>query len=473
MAGREEDAMLATATPHTPVYRIQAPPPKRWWADLVGTAALASVVIVVALWLSNDGLRNLDGPGGAATTVGRLTGLISADLLLLQVLLMARIPWVERSYGQDRLARRHRWLGFTSFWLMLSHVGLITVGYAQQDRAGLLGEAWTLVTTYPGMLLATAGTALLIAVVGLSIRAARRRLRYESWHLLHLYAYLGVGLALPHEIWTGADFTASALARAYWWSVYAAALGAVLGFRIGLPLWRSWYHRLVVRAVVPEGPGTVSVYLHGRRLDRLPVRAGQFFLWRFLAGPGWTRAHPYTLSAVPRTDRLRITVKNLGDASAGVASLRPGTRVLIEGPLGAMTSANRQRRRVLLMAAGVGITPIRALLEDLDLRSGEATLIYRISHPHDAVFRAELDELGRGRGARIVYLDGPRGANGSWLPVQLGQLTNVDGLRWLVPEVADHEVYLCGPPSWMDTVRTTLATAGVPKEHVHVETFGW
>jgi predicted ferric reductase len=456
-----------------PGYRIQAPPPKRWWADLVGVASVASVVIVVGLWLSNRGLQNAEGPGGVATTVGRLTGLVAADQLLLQVLLMARIPWVERSYGQDLLARRHRWLGFTSFWLMLTHVLLITVGYAQQDRAGLLGEAWSLVTTYPGMLLATAGTALLIAVVGLSIRAARRRLRYEAWHLLHLYAYLGVGLALPHEIWTGADFIASPLASAYWWTLYAAALAAVLLFRIGVPLWRSWYHHLEVHKVVSEGPGTVSVYLRGRHLDQLPVRAGQFFLWRFLAGPGWTRAHPYTLSAVPRTDRLRITVKNLGDASAQVARLRPGTRVLVEGPLGAMTSARRQRRRVLLMAAGVGITAIRALLEDLDLRAGEATVIYRISRSEDAVFRPELDELTRKRGAGIAYLEGPRGPAGSWLPAHLSPMSNVDGLRWLVPDVAVHEAYLCGPPSWMDTVRTALLAAGVPKEHIHVETFGW
>jgi predicted ferric reductase len=465
--------MVTTAEPRRPVSRIQAPPPKRWWADAVGVVTLASVVIVVALWLSNDGLQNLDGTGGVAITVGRLAGLVAADLLLLQVLMMARIPWVERSYGQDLLARRHRWLGFTSFWLMLTHVLLTTIGYAQQDRAGLLGETWALVTTYPGMLLATAATALLIAVVGLSIRAARRRLRYESWHLLHLYAYLGVGLALPHEIWTGADFTASGLARAYWWSVYGAALAAVIVFRLGVPLWRSWYHRLVVQAVVPEGHGTVSVYLSGRRLDRLPVRAGQFFLWRFLGGPGWTRAHPYTLSAVPRTDSLRITVKNLGDGSARVARLRPGTRVLVEGPLGAMTSAKRRRRPVLLMAAGVGITTIRALLEDLDLRPGEATLIYRISRPDDAVFRSELDELARIRGARIIYLEGPRGPHGSWLPVQLGQLTNVDGLRWLVPTVAAHEAYLCGPPTWMDTVRTALVATGMPEDHIHTETFGW
>jgi predicted ferric reductase len=431
-----------------------------------------SVVAVVALWLSNRGIQNLSDLG-LATGIGRLTGLVASDLLLLQVLLMARVPWVERGYGQDALARRHRLLGFTSFWLMLVHIVLITVGYAQQERVGLVAETWSLVTTYPGMLLATAGTALLVAVVGLSVRAARRRLRYESWHLLHLYAYLGVGLALPHQIWTGADFTSSTTAQVYWWTCYGVTLAAVIVFRLGLPLWRSVYHRIEVAAVVPEAPEVVSVYLRGRHLDRLPVRAGQFFLWRFLDGPGWTRANPYTLSAVARTDLLRITVKDLGDGSSRAASLRPGTKVLIEGPFGVLTAANRKRRKVLMIAAGVGITTMRALLEDLDYHPGDATLIYRISGPADAVFRVELDELARRRGARVIYVEGRRGQPGSWLPAQLSGLTDVDALRRMVPEMAQHDAYLCGPPSWMDSVSSALVEAGVPPAYIHTEEFAW
>jgi predicted ferric reductase len=454
--------------------RRVAPPrgPKRWWADLAGSAALLSVVVVAALWLTNRGVQNLSGPGGAATSLGRLTGLIASDLLLLQVLLMARIPWVERGYGQDTLARRHRLVGFASFWLMVAHVVLITVGYAQTGHGGVLAEAWNLVTAYPGMLLAAAGTALLVLVVVTSVRAARRRQRYETWHLIHLYAYLGVGLALPHQLWTGADF-ASVPARIYWWTVYAGTLGAVLLFRLGLPIWRSAYHRLRVAAVVPEAPGVVSVHLTGRRLDRLPVRAGQFFLWRFLDGPGWSRAHPFTLSAAPRSDLLRITVKDLGDGSGRAATLRPGTRVLIEGPYGVMTAAGRRRRQVLLMAAGVGITTMRALLDDLVPAAAETTLLYRVRRHDEAVFRTELDAYAQHHGVRVIYLDGGRPRRDSWLPAAYAHLDEVDALRWLVPDVGDHEAYLCGPPPWMNAARATLSAAGVAPAHIHVEEFAW
>ncbi|MFC7277691.1 ferric reductase-like transmembrane domain-containing protein [Paractinoplanes rhizophilus] len=442
--------------------RRHQPPPRRRPRGILAWAAVLSVAVTAGLWLAGGGFR--DEP---MTAAGRLTGLIASDLLLLQVLLMARIPWAERGFGQDALARAHRLTGFTSFWLMAAHIVLITVGYARTGADSLVHTAWDLVANYPGMLLATAGTFLLVVVVVLSMRAARRRQRYETWHLLHLYAYLGVGLALPHQLWTGADFTSSPVATAYWWGLYLAALVAVLAFRVALPLWRSAYHRLRVDHVVDEAPGVVSVYLRGHRLDRLPARSGQFFLWRFLDGPGWSRAHPYTLSAGPSPDLLRITVKDLGDGSRRVRSVRPGTRVLIEGPYGALTADRSTGRPPLLIAAGVGITTMRALLDDLGAPG--ATLLYRVRDRAEAVFRAELDLIGRRAGVRVVYLDGPRSTSGSWLPAGYAP----DALRRIVPDVARREAFLCGPPAWMAAVRADLRAAGLPAGRIHSEEFAW
>ena len=420
------------------------------------------MALAAGLWLAGGGFR--DEP---MTAAGRLTGLIASDLLLLQVLLMARIPWAERSFGQDALARTHRLTGFTSFWLMAAHIVLITVGYARTGAGSLVHTAWDLVANYPGMLLATVGAFLLVVVVVLSVRAARRRQRYETWHLLHLYAYLGVGLALPHQLWTGADFASSPVATAYWWGPYLAALLAVVAFRVALPLWRSAYHRLRVDHVVDEAPGVVSVYLRGHRLDRLPARSGQFFLWRFLDGPGWSRAHPYTLSAGPSPELLRITVKDLGDGSRRVRSVRPGTRVLIEGPYGVLTADRSTGRPPLLIAAGVGITTMRALLDDLGAPG--ATLLYRVRDRAEALFRAELDLIGRGAGVRVVYLDGPRSTSGSWLPAGCAP----DALRRIVPDVARREAFLCGPPAWMAAVRADLRAASLPAGRIHSEEFAW
>ena len=445
-----------------------------WWRDAVAAATWTSMLVVVALWIAGRGVQDLATPADAVTSLGRLTGLISANLLLVQVLLMARVPVVERTYGQDELARRHRLVGLWSFNLMLAHLVLISVGYALSVGLNPFAEFWELVVDYPGMLLALAGTLLLVLVVATSVRRARRRLRYESWHLLHLYAYLGVGLAIPHMLWTGQDFVSSPAATAYWWTLWGTAAGSILVWRVGLPLVRSLRHDLRVAEVTQESPDVTTVLIRGRRLDRLPAAAGQFFTWRFLTGSGWTRGHPYSLSATPDGEGLRITVKDLGDGSRALATVRPGTRVLIEGPYGRLHPGVRTRQKVTLLASGIGISPMRALLEGLPQHPGDVTLIYRARTEADLVLRAEIEQLAQTRGARVFYVLGRRvRGRHTWLPESAAALSDAEALRRLVPDIAEQDVYLCGATEWMDAAERAARECDVPASRIHSERFSW
>lgn len=463
-----------TPAPPAPSRPVVRPTPS-WWRASSRDAVLVSLALVPALWAYPHGVADLaGGPAAALTSLGRLTGLVASDLLLVQVLLMARIPAVERAWGQDELARLHRLVGFTSFNLMLAHILLIGLGYAGADGrgyTGLVGELWSMTWDLAGMLLAAGGTLCLVLVVVTSVRAARRRLRYESWHLLHLYAYLGVGLALPHQLWTGADLLANRLATVYWWTAWALTAAAVVVFRLALPAYRTWRHRLVVTAVVPEAPGVVSVHLTGRHLAELPVRAGQFLTLRFLAGAGATHAHPYSLSAAPTDRALRVTVKALGDGSGQVARLRPGTRVLVEGPYGRLTAERRTTRKVLLLGAGIGITPLRALAEELPQAPGDVVLVHRVRSLQETVFLPEIEHLERTRGLRAVLVPGPR-AGQSWAPAGFGP-DGAAALRRLVPDVAEREVFVCGPDAWMTAALAAARQAGVPEGRLHAERFNW
>lgn len=503
-------------------------PTPRWWPGAARGAAVAGLVVAGLLWVRGGGLTGLLGGGWVAVqSAGRLTALVSAYLLLLQVLLMARIPMVERSFGQDSLARTHRWTGFGSFVLMLAHLALSTAGFAATlSVVGLAAQFGDFVVNWPGLLLATAATAALIMVVVTSIRRVRRRLRYESWHLLHLYAYLGVGLALPHMLWVGSDFSASPAARAYWWGLYGIAAGSIAIFRVWMPLRRTIRHRLRVDRVVPEAHGLVSVYLRGRHLESLPVRAGQFFVWRFLETtpstppkpstptkpasgkngddedgwlsdlgnadkshkppradhpepprgrlrPGWSRGNPFSLSGPPRGDQLRITVKRLGDGSSRVAGLAPGTRVIIEGPYGRLTAESYRGGPVTMLACGVGITPLLALLWDLPYGYGQATLVYRARDAGEVAFLDEIRWLAERRGVRLVPMIGPRARDGSWLAAEFADYSDAEALTEIAPDIAGHDIYLCGPDPWTDAVRAAARAAGVPAAMIHRERFGW
>ncbi|HMM95652.1 ferredoxin reductase family protein [Phycicoccus sp.] len=446
----------------------------RWWRDATGALGWAVLLGVVALWVQDGGVQALASTSGFLTSTGRLTGLVASALLLVQVVLMARVPWVEQAWGQDELARTHRLVGFTSFTLLAVHIVLITLGYAAAGPLGLWGTTWDFIVSYPGMLLAWGGTVALVMVVVTSVKRARRRLRYESWHLLHLYGYLGAGLVLPHQLWTGADFLTSTSATVYWWTLWSATAAAVLVFRVGLPLWRSLRSPIRVLEVRREGKGVTTVTVGGDGVRHLPVRAGQFLQWRFLDGPGWSRANPYSVSAAPDGRTLRFTAAHAGDGSTRLARLRPGTRVLLEGPYGRMHAGVREHRKVLLMGSGIGITPMRALLEELPQRPGDVTVVHRVRSKREAVLADELRALAAARGARYLQVEGHRiRGRESWLPRQAAHLSDVQALREIVPDIAAHDVYVCGSDGWMSAVRTAALEAGVRPDAVHLERFSY
>jgi predicted ferric reductase len=424
---------------------------------VLAVLAAANAVGVVVLWWRAGGVSDPDSGAEWLVSAGRITGLVGAYLSLVMILLLGRIPAIDRLVGLDRVAGWHRRIGHAVLWLLIAHTALITAGYTVGDDLSLWSEIGRLISTYPGVITATAGLVLLIGVVVSSVVILRRRLRYETWYFVHLYAYLAIALAFSHQLATGSEFVGDPAARAYWTALYVATVGALLLFRVLVPLARSLRLGLRVERVVPEGPGVVSVEVGGERLERLRARAGQFFGWRFLSRDRWWEVHPFSLSAAPDGERLRITVKDRGDFTARIGALRPGTRVVVEGPYGGFTTAARRRERVAMIAGGVGITPVRALLEEMP---GEVAVVYRAAREDDVILRAELDELARERGADLHYVVG-RGRG----------LLSPEHLRALLPDIRERDVYLCGPPAMIDAIHDNLRRAGVGRRQIHTERF--
>jgi predicted ferric reductase len=434
-------------------------------ADLVWLT-VGNGALILLMWVRHGGLDQLRDVSGTLTAGGQLAALFGTYLALVELVLMSRSPWLDQQAGMHRLVVWHRWVGFACIWLLVAHTALTTVGYALGDRIGVLGEAWTLLTTYPYVLMGTVALLLLIGVGVASVRTAQRRVSYETWYGIHLYTYLAFVLGFGHQLAVGTDFQTDPIARLYWVLLYVIAAALVLVFRFGQPL-RNWMrHRLHVADVVAESPGVVSVYVRGRHLDQLAVRAGQYFVWRFLTRDGWWRAHPFSLSAAPNGRLLRLTIRADGDYTAQLLRLRPGTRVAAEGPYGILTGARRTREKVLLIAGGIGITPLRALLEELPAEPGGLTLLYRARHWNDVVFAPELDHLARRRGAQLHYLVGRRGT-----PELPDDPLTPAGLRALVPDIADRDVFVCGPIPMLDAVRRSLDRLHVPRSQVHIERF--
>ena len=436
--------------------------PKHWVADACLGLAGLGFGATLALVITGESRGSLAAPGGLLIAGGRLAGFSGAYLMLVMVVLIARLPWLERTVGQDRLVRWHRRIAPWTLGLIGAHVVLVTLGYARLARIGPLHQFWVFLTTYPDLLAAAVGFGLLVVAGATSIRIARRHLKYETWWIVHLYLYLALALAFAHQIVTGVSFIGHPLTRAVWIAVWTATAGMVIAFRVLQPILRNLRHQLRVVAVREEAPGVFSVICSGRRISRLAVSGGQFFHWRFLTKDLWWHAHPYSLSAMPRPPFLRITVKGLGDQSRAVAHLKPGTRVFIEGPYGAFTQHARSSESVALIGAGVGITPLRALLEDLPA-SVDVTVLIRASTPEDIVHRDEVADLVRQRGGQFHEVIGSRHR------VRIDAAT----LRRLIPDIAASDVYICGPKGFNELVIAATTRLGVHRDRIHQEAFSF
>ena len=428
--------------------------------DVTTTVAGILFGLTCATFLETTTSHDWNTVYGIITSISRICALTGAYLSLVGLVLVARIPYVERSVGHDRLVIWHRKLGPWSMYLVSFHVLLVILGYAGNDRVQLGIELWRMVKNYPWMLPAFVGFLFFIAAGITSYKRVRRNMTYETWWTIHLYTYLAISLAYMHQVLTGPMFINHPLNKMFWELLYIYTAVLLLTWRFIIPTVKSSRHQLRVDQIVHEGPGIYSVIMRGRALNKLRAQGGQFFGWRFMTKGQWFISHPYSLSAAPTDHYMRVTIKELGDASSLIKKIKKGTRIFFEGPYGTFTASRASRGHVALIGGGVGITPIRAILEEFDITK-EIDVIFRASKAEDIVFRKELDELAKIRGARVHYLIGSRNEH----PM------NAKYIEKYIPAFKDSDVYVCGPTPLVEAVREAAKSVGIPKNRFHDEAF--
>ena len=439
--------------------------------DAVQAIGFFSVMIPIWLFLAEGNLANLQQLDWLQIG-NRLSALIGTSLLLVHLALVARIPWLERTLGLDKLTLAHKKLGKPLLYVLLLHSALAVVSYSSISQVNIIFGFFELSFGYFDVLLALAAMTLMVVVVVSSIRIARRRLSYESWYLVHLLSYVAILAAIPHQFSLGTDFLAQPLMQSYFTLLYVFVFANLVWFRILQPVVLSTLSGLKVVRVSPDRNRTTSLVIGGRNLRRFGAEAGQFFLVRVLTKSQWWRPHPFSVSNSP-SDEIRFTIGNRGDDTALMQYLRVGTRVMLEGPFGVFTEQKRTKRHVTLIAAGIGIAPIRALAESLAAEPGDVTIIYRTNDERDAALLDEVKRISSERGHRLAVLTGERGATGGFFPADAAGTPEYAQLIAIAPNLLDSDVYVCGPAPWSKLVKAGLNKLRVPKTQIHIEEFAW
>ncbi len=427
---------------------------------------VSTLACTVYLWWSGSsglflqaGNRNL-----SLIAVGRLCGLLLETGILMQLVFMGRVRWIEQQFGHDKLNRIHRTLGKYLSILLVLHPFLITTGYAHYTGSGFFGQFWEFLTTWDHVLKAFSGLIILAIVIATSV-FLRGRIRYEFWYFTHFSVYAAIALAFFHQTRFG-DFAGRPGAIVYWYVLNFGVFGLILGYRFVRPLYLFVIHDFRVERVVVENYNTYSVHIGGRDLARFHFLPGQFANLFFLQR-GLLFSHPFSFSAAPNGQSLRFSIKAEGDFTSRVSKLRPGARVLIDGPLGVFTEKTAHVDKFLFVAGGIGITPIRSLVESLAQKNKDLVLLYANRTPEDAVFGRELATIAARQHyvfSNILEQETPG--------YEKGRIDR-EKIARLVPDVLEREAFICGPPPMMEAVAKTLQSLGMSRERIHFEKFSY
>jgi predicted ferric reductase len=247
--------------------------------------------------------------------------------------------------------------------------------------------------------------------------------------------------------------------------LYIFAFGNLVLFRFLRPFYYFFVHRFQVEKVVAECPGVWSVYIIGKNLNKFKFKAGQFAIWRFMDQKNIWQAHPFSFSSTPNGQYLRITYKNLGDYTSQLKDLKTGTYVLLDGPNGIFTSKRTKNNKLLLIAGGVGISPVRSLLEDLQKENRDVVLLYGSRKQGEVILEKEINDLNN-LSAKVCHI---LSDDEEWT----GEKGRVDEekIKRLCPDYLTRDVFVCGPPPMMRGVVATLGSIGIKKNKIYFEKF--
>ncbi|MFP4549880.1 MAG: ferric reductase-like transmembrane domain-containing protein [Spirochaetales bacterium] len=421
----------------------------------------SSVLIILAIlglaypvyaWWQNAYLAELLWPD-TMYEIARVLSLLGFVMMFYQFALSSRSKLLESSLGLDRLISLHRSSGIWTLGLLLLHgVALFTYDLVLGSLSLSFGKA-----------LGVFALLLLIVVSAAAIFWKSFRWRYETWKRIHYATYVILPLGFVHALLLGTTVSFSPGLRTYFIALSALYVAIVLTRVVKRIAVRRNPH--VVAEVVQENHDITSLYFDGPEITYAP---GQFMTVNIQAGRGYSESHPYTISSSPTDGRLRISAKAIGDFSKNVASVRPGTKALIEAPYGVFSYTSVQVDELVFIVGGIGITPFLSQLKHMRATGAkkQVTMIWGNKTKKDICFTEELAaaeaELPEFKLVHVLSDEKWEGETG---------FVTADLIRKYVSNVEKPHFFLCGPPVMMEKVFGALSNLGVSNKQMHYERF--
>jgi len=424
---------------------------------------IINLAVIIYFWILGSGSLIGSGSTGTMMALGRLTGLLAVYFILWQLILIGRVRLLEKSFGFDRLTNIHHLNGLLSWFFIFSHPLLIILAYKLGNDVSFFKQTINFIFNWEGMLPALFAVLIFSFIIIVSLASIKKKLRYEYWYLVHLFTYWAISLAFEHQLEYGHTLQDNVF-YIYWQALYVVAIGLLVYYRLLCPIYNFLKHDFKIEKIEKENNNIVSIYITGKDLKSFNFLPGQFAIFRFLKGWLSLEAHPFSFSQVKNDKNIRISIKNLGDFSKNIdQKLKIGTRVIIDGPYGTFTPEKTKNNKIAMIAGGIGITPIRSLIEGM--QNKDLVALCASSKEEDIVFKKELMSFnGSANIKQIVSNSGE-----SWI----GERGRIDEekIKRLIVDYLDRSFYICGPPIFTKEIIKILRNLGVSKKQIYFEKF--
>lgn len=432
---------------------------------LMPAAAVLSPALPLVLYFSGNWYSFFH-----SYSLGMAFGLASCSYFLNALVLSGRIRLFDRLFGHDRVLIFHGWMSLAALTFAAAHFFFKYYYTFTLGVQTLLGAGAFLV--FASVIAVT----VIFMIDGLPTRfgpirrlralvAGRRWLDYSCLKRFHNFASLAALLASVHVLL--ASSTLEITLRTWVMAAWAGAAIAVYLYHkvIRLAVLRS--RAQAVREVLRLAEDVVELKITGGRRALAGWKAGQFAYFRFLSKTCGFEEHPFTVASAPGAETLSIVVKKLGDYTARLGGVEPGTKVLTDGPYGVFTPRKEEFPH-LFIAGGIGITPFLSIVADWDRLglAGPLTLLWSMRRRTDLIYGGFLDEVCRRHPLfRFVPVfsreePGKRRIDAEMLDTAIP-----------LPDRRKVSVYLCGPDAFRKAVTERLIALGVPGGRVHFERF--
>jgi predicted ferric reductase len=394
-------------------------------------------------------------------------GYAGLAMMGLQFGLTARFRYVTEPWGEDVIYHFHRQISLIAVGLVIAHPLILFA--IRPELLALLNS----ITAPWRARFAALSIYSLIALVVMALWRAKWNIRYETWHLTHiLLAAMAVAAGLLHMV--GWSFYLGAPSkRALWIGLTMFWIGLLLYVRIVKPLFmlRRPYR---VAGLRQERGDSWTLVMQPEGHPGFRFSPGQFGWLTVFGTPFKITGHPFSFSssAAVEDGHVEMTIRNLGDFTSTIGTVPAGQRVYLDGPYGAFTIDRNPADMHVLIAGGVGITPMMSILRTLADRGDPrpVILLYGNRDWDSITFREELEALIPRLRLTVVHVlsSPPEGWTG-----ERGFINAAIFQRHLPPPYADHEYFICGPTVMMDAIERALAELNVPLSKYHSERYSF